>query len=51
MKTPPDRAGALENEALGCCGGPAPTKVDASDLADPLAKDQAEAGDRRGTVS
>ncbi len=33
-----------ENEAAGCCGGPAPSKVDACCLTDAVAKDEGRAG-------
>ena len=34
----------VENEAIGCCGGPAPPNVDACCVADSLAKDEGKAG-------
>jgi len=33
-----------ENDSAGCCGGPAPAKVDACCVADVLAKDEGKAG-------
>jgi thioredoxin reductase len=32
------------NETVGCCGGPAPAKIDACCMADALAKDEGKAG-------
>ena len=34
----------IDNEAAGCCGGPAPVKVDACCVADAVAKDEGKSG-------
>ncbi len=38
------RSATLESETQGCCGGPAPSKVDACCLTDAVAKDEGRAG-------